>query len=164
MTYCCCPIRSLYEFCMRSTQQSPLECLREFSEKISQNISGVISRVFPSPTQTTTQATVQEFPIEPLSQPQPLEQPPDFSVRYPETVACKTGEPKSDENQTSVEECSICLDEMSSSGILPCGHKIHIDCLKTWIEEKNPNVSCPLCRTPFTTVKLLDDTVVYVTN
>lgn len=35
--------------------------------------------------------------------------------------------------------------------LLPCGHNLHNDCLKPWVERAN---SCPICRRSFNLVEL----------
>ena len=35
--------------------------------------------------------------------------------------------------------------------LLPCGHNLHNDCLKPWVERAN---SCPICRQSFNLVEL----------
>ena len=35
--------------------------------------------------------------------------------------------------------------------LLPCGHNLHDQCLKPWVERAN---SCPICRQNFNTVEL----------
>lgn len=35
--------------------------------------------------------------------------------------------------------------------LLPCGHNLHDECLKPWVERAN---SCPICRQNFNTVVL----------
>lgn len=37
--------------------------------------------------------------------------------------------------------------------LLPCGHILHNNCLKPWVERAN---SCPICRRPFNMVELSD--------
>ena len=37
--------------------------------------------------------------------------------------------------------------------LLPCGHNLHDECLKPWVERAN---SCPICRQTFNLVELSD--------
>ena len=37
--------------------------------------------------------------------------------------------------------------------LLPCGHDLHNECLKPWVERAN---SCPICRQTFNQVELSD--------
>jgi len=44
------------------------------------------------------------------------------------------------------EDCCICLETLKDNGhigMLKCGHKFHVRCIKTWTNEHN---TCPLCR------------------
>ena len=41
-------------------------------------------------------------------------------------------------------DCPICLGDGEKWMELPCKHKIHYDCIKTWFITSN-NKSCPLC-------------------
>jgi hypothetical protein len=45
-----------------------------------------------------------------------------------------------------VEDCSICMEKMSSSTfvVTACAHKFHPDCLDKWVEVGH--TTCPLCR------------------
>jgi hypothetical protein len=38
--------------------------------------------------------------------------------------------------------------------LLPCGHILHNNCLKPWVERAN---SCPICRRSFNMVELSDN-------
>lgn len=37
--------------------------------------------------------------------------------------------------------------------LIPCGHNLHNNCLKPWVERAN---SCPICRQSFNVVELTD--------
>jgi len=41
-------------------------------------------------------------------------------------------------------DCAICLVEGDNWIELPCKHKMHLDCIKSWFVSSN-NISCPLC-------------------
>src|SRR5437773_3687774 len=38
--------------------------------------------------------------------------------------------------------------------LIPCGHNLHDECLKPWVERAN---SCPICRQNFNTVELCSE-------
>ena len=42
------------------------------------------------------------------------------------------------------DSCSICMDHMVDAIKLPCRHKFHENCIKSWFGEKQQD--CPLCR------------------
>jgi hypothetical protein len=42
-------------------------------------------------------------------------------------------------------------EEETIAHLLPCGHNLHNDCLKPWVERAN---SCPICRANFNMVEL----------
>jgi len=51
--------------------------------------------------------------------------------------------------------CGICLDVINLNSqethrLLECGHNFCKKCINTWIIEKYPNCSCPMCRAPIT--------------
>jgi hypothetical protein len=39
--------------------------------------------------------------------------------------------------------CPICLEEMQSAKKLPCGHVVHLHCLRSWLERSQ---LCPVCQ------------------
>jgi len=41
--------------------------------------------------------------------------------------------------------------EETIAHLLPCGHNLHNECLKPWVERAN---SCPICRASFNIVEL----------
>mmetsp|Transcript_18526 Transcript_18526/g.28597 ORF Transcript_18526/g.28597 Transcript_18526/m.28597 type:complete len:445 (-) Transcript_18526:52-1386(-) len=46
------------------------------------------------------------------------------------------------------DQCSICLGQFVEGeriGALSCQHEFHVDCLKSWLKQKN---ACPLCQKP----------------
>ncbi|XP_068465228.1 probable E3 ubiquitin-protein ligase ZFP1 [Phaseolus vulgaris] len=48
--------------------------------------------------------------------------------------------------EQEIDLCIICQDEYKNKqeiGILQCGHGYHVDCIRTWLHEKNV---CPLCK------------------
>ena len=42
-------------------------------------------------------------------------------------------------------------DPSTVAHLLPCGHNLHHECLRPWVERAN---SCPMCRANFNTVEL----------
>lgn len=44
----------------------------------------------------------------------------------------------------STKDCSICLDMIGDSIMLPCGHTYHEKCAKMWLMEQSS--TCPLCK------------------
>ncbi len=41
------------------------------------------------------------------------------------------------------EPCYICLDPIDNYVVLPCSHRVHVACLKIWLEV---STQCPMCR------------------
>ena len=39
--------------------------------------------------------------------------------------------------------CIVCRDEMEMGKKLPCGHILHVECLRSWLQQ---DPTCPLCR------------------
>ncbi|PGH02474.1 hypothetical protein GX51_04642 [Blastomyces parvus] len=50
-------------------------------------------------------------------------------------------------------QADSCTDSGKIAHLLPCGHNLHDDCLKPWVERAN---SCPICRQNFNMVELTD--------
>jgi hypothetical protein len=60
------------------------------------------------------------------------------------------------------DDCAICLeciDENIDNNIktTKCNHTFHSNCFETWIKINN---SCPLCRTVFIAIPIIDDTAI----
>eukprot|EP01130_Rhizamoeba_saxonica_P005063 TRINITY_DN2038_c2_g2_i1.p1 TRINITY_DN2038_c2_g2~~TRINITY_DN2038_c2_g2_i1.p1 ORF type:complete len:542 (+),score=77.07 TRINITY_DN2038_c2_g2_i1:51-1676(+) len=47
------------------------------------------------------------------------------------------------EDEEDVPTCGVCLDELRTGRQLPCGHILHYQCLRRWLQE---SLTCPLCR------------------
>ena len=62
----------------------------------------------------------------------------------------------SENQEYSLEMCHICHGDWTTDRVvkLICGHYIHRNCLKMWLEQKP---SCPLCRAPEMLVDHLED-------
>jgi len=45
----------------------------------------------------------------------------------------------------NAETCIVCREEMREAKKLPCGHILHLHCLRSWLERQQV---CPICRTP----------------
>ncbi|KAK9055708.1 hypothetical protein SSX86_026793 [Deinandra increscens subsp. villosa] len=55
-------------------------------------------------------------------------------------------------NISEADSCCICLDgyeENEKMGILDCGHRYHVECIKRWLLSNNV---CPMCRSTALTV------------
>ena len=52
---------------------------------------------------------------------------------------------------TSYDHETATDDEETIAHLLPCGHNLHNECLKPWVERAN---SCPICRASFNIVEL----------
>ena len=56
------------------------------------------------------------------------------------------------DDQTSNDECGICLETLTAAVTLPCNHKFCADCLDGWKskffsnDKKERSKACPLCR------------------
>jgi len=49
------------------------------------------------------------------------------------------------EELRNAETCIVCREEMREAKKLPCGHILHLHCLRSWLERQQV---CPICRTP----------------
>ena len=93
-----------------------------------------------------------------------LELPPQTRVHVHGAAKRSKGCPQElleaipDETHTSAQEsgstddvCAVCYDNNNQPGtklsVLPCGHRFHSSCVKTWLRRNN---SCPHCRAPVT--------------
>jgi hypothetical protein len=50
---------------------------------------------------------------------------------------------------SSVQECSICFEEMTAAtghATLGCAHRFHLMCIVRWFQEQEDDSSCPFCR------------------
>ena len=72
---------------------------------------------------------------------------------WPGDAASSGGENRHDETLPSKEEGNP-EDELGKiAHLLPCGHNLHNECLKAWVERAN---SCPICRASFNVVEVTD--------
>ena len=87
-----------------------------------------------------------------------LERPSAKSPRPaedPDRVAIQNAnpEPPLNDNHNKIEKFDENEDTTEFIAHLkPCGHNLHNECLKPWVERAN---SCPICRAKFTTVDLI---------
>lgn len=45
--------------------------------------------------------------------------------------------------------CAICIEEFQEGckvRVLPCGHTFHAECIDIWFIEKQPSLTCPMCK------------------
>jgi len=62
--------------------------------------------------------------------------------------------PSTDTHDASIKVTDRLAEEDSQiAQLLPCGHILHNNCLKPWVERAN---SCPICRRNFNMVELTD--------
>lgn len=76
---------------------------------------------------------------------------PLLAVPTPDTedVIKADGKHSKEENKDADED----EDAGQIAQLLPCGHILHNNCLKPWVERAN---SCPICRQSFNVVQLSD--------
>ncbi|KAK2865402.1 hypothetical protein FQN49_003616 [Arthroderma sp. PD_2] len=59
--------------------------------------------------------------------------------------------PRPDDGESDTPKESMDMEAVEIAHLLPCGHNLHNDCLKPWVERAN---SCPICRQSFNVVEL----------
>ena len=42
--------------------------------------------------------------------------------------------------------CSICLESLTGSTAIGCGHEFHEACIAKWVQRRRQNDCCPVCR------------------
>ncbi len=90
-------------------------------------------------------------PVPPSSRPPPLSAPLTSVVR-------ESNAPQNDEDDED-DVCVVCMARPPDFQLLPCRHdrfcrQCMVETICTWMRPEAP--SCPLCRTPFHTMVLLD--------
>ena len=67
--------------------------------------------------------------------------------------------------EPDLKTCSICMEPMSGAVskdnpfiVLECQHAFHIDCMSQWTQEREDNMTCPVCRVAITQ-KDVDDII-----
>ena len=53
-----------------------------------------------------------------------------------------------EELEARQEDCAICRERLDKAKRLPCGHRYHSACLRSWLERQQ---TCPTCRAPLVT-------------
>ncbi|KAK2748174.1 hypothetical protein FQN57_001299 [Myotisia sp. PD_48] len=81
-----------------------------------------------------------------------LPRPPDHENNQQHHDVVITLESAKEESTTTA-STAIAVEEVGNiAHLLPCGHNLHNDCLKPWVERAN---SCPICRQNFNVVELV---------
>ena len=63
-------------------------------------------------------------------------------------------------NDIEEQICSICLENFEMSDkiyVLTCNHVFHRQCIEGWINYKNQDAECPLCKREINTIYKLDN-------
>ena len=43
-------------------------------------------------------------------------------------------------------QCTICNEVFICPSVINCGHSFCKECIQKWQQEKNPQATCPICR------------------
>ena len=76
------------------------------------------------------------------------------ALPHPLTGTVKSEADDRDASLSNPNGCPPLFDETQTeliAHLLPCGHDLHDECLKPWVERAN---SCPICRQSFNQVEL----------
>ena len=80
--------------------------------------------------------------------------PPDepaSAAELPSTIDPLTHGHGASADQSTKVAAEPTKDDETVAHLLPCGHNLHNDCLKPWVERAN---SCPICRASFNLVQI----------
>ena len=71
---------------------------------------------------------------------------PIMVKRKPETPKKSPTKPEDSVIESPREHCPICMDTITTAGVIGCGHEFCFDCIHRWSNTEN---SCPLCKKRF---------------